>query len=127
MKLKPQFTPEDGSADERIIAASLMLALLRKSGVATPAELTASLSDPAIQKKLRGVELSDEQLDILERNQVAASYVRIKPSVSIVTCAVCGEWLVSDSAVTRCQMTAGCTGRKKDIVKAKFAVIDKET
>lgn len=109
--------------DDRIIASSLMLAILSKSGMSTPADLSAALAagDEAVMKKLSVIVLSHEQVDILDREDVAASYTRIKDSASVVVCLECGQWLTAATAATKCQMTAGCPGRKDKIVKAKKA------
>lgn len=109
--------------DDRIIASSLMLAILSKSGMSTPDQLSSALSagDEAVMKKLSAIVLSDEQVDILDREAVAASYTRIKDSASVVVCLECGQWLSAATSATKCQMTAGCPGRKDKIVKAKKA------
>lgn len=114
--------PED-CTDERIIASSLMMGILGRTKKQTPDELVRAIadSDAVTLEKLAATRLTDEQVDILERNATYASYTRVTPTVSVVICEVCGEWLVSDGAVTKCQMTPKCTGRKDAVIKAKKA------
>lgn len=118
--LRPMPSPDE---DERIVASSLMLAILRKTGTLTLADLDKAIrrGDSLVREKLSTIQLTDKQVGILSRQRIAASYTRVKPTVSIITCSECGEWLSSASAVTRCQMTTGCPGRKEAIVKAAVA------
>lgn len=122
-KRKPVRLVPSSDVDDRIIASSLMLAILSKAGLSTPAELSKALAagDEAVMGKLSSVVLDDEQIDILDREATAASYTRIKDSASVIVCLECGEWLTSATAVSKCQMTSGCPGRKDKIVKAKKA------
>lgn len=114
--------PEDCD-DERIIASSLMLAIIGRAQVKTPDELNQALADddPKVIEKLTATKLTPEQIDILGRNTLYASYTRVSPSVSVSICTVCGEWITSSTAVTKCQMTPKCTGRKDAVIKAKKA------
>lgn len=109
--------------DERIIASSLMLAIIGRSQVKTPEALNQAVADKdlIVIEKLSATKLSDEQLDILERNALFASYTRASPSVSIAVCTVCDEWIASSSATGRCHMTPKCPGRRDDVIKAKKA------
>jgi hypothetical protein len=104
--IKPEYTGP-------FAALSLGLTLLRKSKANTWAELTAALdtSDSPIVENLAKVNLSSEQIEILDIHGEVLQYLKILPPVQVALC-ICGlPYLVAGGAAPKtCLGDSKCFG-----------------
>lgn len=102
-------------------AASLGITVLKRCKQNTWAELTAAMeaADPVVVKAFKGIDLTEEQLNLIGIHQPELGLLRIAPPVIPVICPACGRYiLTSDTASTRCLVTPGCAGKPAKVAAA---------
>ncbi|MEH0110600.1 hypothetical protein V6N00_12890 [Tersicoccus sp. MR15.9] len=103
-------------------AASLGLALLRKTKQNTWAELAAAMdaADPQVVRAFTTVSLTGRQLGLLDGEQLILQALRVSPAAIPAICPVCGYWVLADSAAppSSCLVTRGCSGKPAKVVAA---------
>lgn len=103
-------------------AASVAMALLRKTKVGSLADLNEAvrLRDATVLKALSGVNLTVRQRSLLTEFAAPLSLLRHNPNAHLLYCGTCGTHsLTSGAAPTKCQITYGCLS--KDQHKSMFA------
>jgi hypothetical protein len=117
LKTKPEY-------DELAQAVSLGIAVLKKAKKNTWAELADAMAtdDPALVKAFKALDLSPDQLELIQDRQKVIGLVQISPPVIPAICPACGYFtLTNDTAPTKCQVTASCTGKPVKIAAATAA------
>lgn len=112
-------TYETPEGDERSAAIGLGLAVLRKTGYATWAELLAA-GDEAKDEKFGALHFSPDQLQLLETHH--GLLTMISPGVTPSPCTECGvPVLVGKGAPgNNCTVTNGCKGKPGKPAAAKL-------
>lgn len=115
-------------------AVSLALALLSLAGVDRWSELPGKLGSD------QRVELTDEQVALLDRHEADLHFIRqtrrassdgsvtAAPMVTIVVCPTCRRWLLIPSGTgerKKCETTRGCLGRPVRVKKAEHRRADR--
>lgn len=105
-------------------ATSLGIAVLKKAKKNTWAELTEAMStdDPALVKAFQALDLTPEQLGMIAEHQDVLDLLMIAPPVIPAVCPTCGHFvLTNDTAPSKCQVTASCTGKPVKVAAATTA------
>lgn len=106
---------------ELATAVSLGITLLKKTKKNSWAELTEAMGtdDPALVKAFKAVELTEAQLGLIGEHQSVLGLLRISPAVVPAICPTCGYYvLTADTAPSKCQVTASCTGKPFKVAAA---------
>lgn len=114
LKTKPEY---EGLAE----AVSLGIALLKKAKQNTWPELVTAMgsNNLLVIKAFKAVDLTDAQLDTINMWQPVLNLVKVNPAVIPVICPVCEHYvLTTDSAPSRCMVTAGCEGKPFKVAAA---------
>lgn len=117
LKTKPEY-------GELAQAVSLGIAVLKKAKKNTWAELAEAMStdDPALVKAFKALDLTAEQLELIQDRQKVIGLVQISPPVIPAICPACGFFtLTNDTAPSKCQVTASCPGKPVKIAAATAA------
>lgn len=102
-------------------AVSLGIAVLKKAKKNTWAELAEAMAtdDPVLVKAFKALDLTSEQLALISEYQKVLGLVRIAPPVIPAVCPACGYFvLTNDTAPSKCQVTASCTGKPAKVAAA---------
>jgi predicted Zn-ribbon and HTH transcriptional regulator len=102
-------------------AVSLGIAVLKKAKKNTWDELAEAMAtdDPVLVKAFKALDLTSEQLALISEYQKVLGLVRIAPPVIPAVCPACGYFvLTNDTAPSKCQVTASCTGKPAKVAAA---------
>lgn len=102
-------------------AVSLGIAVLKKTRKNTWSELAEAMAtdDQALVKSFHALDLTDDQFAVIDNHQAVLALVRISPPVIPAVCPVCGYFvLTNDTAPSKCQVTASCTGKPAKVAVA---------
>jgi hypothetical protein len=103
---RKSFTAPAGVPDV-VAATSLALAVMQEARVDRWADVVARAPEIA-----RGVELTRDQVDLLNRNAGALALLRLRSgsTATVTWCPECGRWQLATSPVKKCLLTANCDG-----------------
>jgi hypothetical protein len=119
---KPKITALVSNQTSPVLqAADLVSALIKHTKMKSLAELFehGDAKDEAVLAKLSTIQLSEDQISLIEENGHHVQYIRSQPTVNITECPVCLSVGVVGPAVSKaCTLKLGCPGNP---VKSSFA------
>ena len=102
-------------------AADIVTAALKLTGETSLDGLVVALQDPesVASAKMKTIQFSESQLDLIDRYAGHLRLLRNKPTVSLSECPICGQVWASTTKQGKCTLTRDCEGIPAKSASAK--------